>query len=59
MVDILKIDQYRDLCPTPAHYYIALRQLLQFMMLTQLFTSSKSSIPTPCTTRSLPWTAIS
>ncbi|AAF96629.1 TPA: SIR2 family protein [Vibrio cholerae] len=23
LVDILKIDQYRDLCPTPAHYYIA------------------------------------
>lgn len=23
LVEILKIDQYRDLCPTPAHYYIA------------------------------------
>lgn len=23
LVELLKIDQYRDLCPTPAHYYIA------------------------------------
>ncbi|ASA55916.1 SIR2 family protein [Vibrio cholerae] len=23
LVEVLKIDQYRDLCPTPAHYYIA------------------------------------
>lgn len=23
MVDILKINQYQNLCPTPAHYYIA------------------------------------